>query len=214
MREHRLTLSVAAVSLLLPIFAVAQTPRPGNSNPILSEKEATPNDMLQLGPDGRELAKRAGLWDVTFTSWDKPGSAALTVTGLVAERQMIGPMLQETLHPGPGTSVPSFTRVDDLTFNRIEGRWDYMSMDTRVANGLMSAWSLDHDPGERIYVSFQPFATAGNGPGVSGQMWRMEQVMIREDADHDTKDQYFTPADGTGTKWLAKRYSYVRRASS
>jgi len=45
-------------------------------------------------------------------------------------------------------------------------------------------------------------------------MTRMEQVIIRQDADHEVKDQYFTPADGTGTKWLAKRYSYVRRPPS
>jgi hypothetical protein len=25
------------------------------------------------------------------------------------------------------------------------------------------------------------------------------------------KDQYFTMADGTGTRWLAHRYTYTRR---
>ncbi len=146
-------------------------------------------------------------------SWDKPGAPPTTVTGLVAKRQMIGPMLQEILRPGSGASGPSFTRVDDLTFNRLEGRWDYMSMDTRVPNGLMSAWSLDHNPVERVFVNFQPFAMTGDGPEVTGQMWRMEQVIIHQDADHEVKDQYFTPAGSIPTKWLAKRYSYTRRAS-
>ena len=45
-------------------------------------------------------------------------------------------------------------------------------------------------------------------------MVRMEQIIIRQDADHEVKDQYFTLADGVDTKWLAKRYSYTRRPSS
>ena len=167
--------------------------------------------LNELGPEGKALAQRAGVWDVTFTSWDKPGAAPVTTTGLMAERQMIGPMLQEMLHMAPGAPGPPFTRVDDLTFNRLEGRWNYMSMDTRVPNGMMSAWSLDHDPAERVFVSFQPFATTGSGPDATGQMFRMEEIIIREDANHDRKDQYFTPASGSPTKWLAKRYSYTRR---
>jgi hypothetical protein len=42
-------------------------------------------------------------------------------------------------------------------------------------------------------------------------MFRMEQVIQRQDADHETKDQYFTPAGDAPAKWLAKRYSYTRR---
>ena len=199
---------------LLPGLAAAQALAPANPSAAPPARVDAAGELLALGPEGQALAKRAGTWDVTFTSWAKPGADPVTVTGLVAERQIIGPMLQEILRPAPGASIPPFTRVDDLTFNRIEGRWDYMSMDTRVANGLMVAWSLDHDPGERIFVSFQPFATAGSGPDVSGRMTRMEEIITRQDADHDQKDQYFTPADGVATKWLAKRYSYTRRLPS
>ena len=212
MLEIRQLLAIAAGLIMLPGIAAAQAVAPEATPPTMQETGL--EKLLPLGPEGQALAKRAGAWDVTFTSWDKPGADPVTVAGLVAERQMIGPMLQEILHPAPGSPGLPFTRVDDLTFNRLEGRWDYMSMDTRVPNGLMSAWSLDHDPEERIFVSFQPFATAGNGPVVTGRMVRMEQVIIRQDADHDVKEQYFTPADGVGTKWLAKRYSYTRRPSS
>ena len=86
-----------------------------------------------------------------------------------------------------------------------------MSMDTRAAVGLMPAWSLDRDPANRVFLSFMPFALAGDGSTVSGQLLRMEQIIITSDADHETKNQFFLPADGKGTKWLAKRYSYVRR---
>ena len=177
-----------------------------------SAEPQTPTERLnQPGPQGEALAREAGTWDVTFTTWDAPGAEPTVVTGLVAERRMIGPMLEEILRPAPNAGGPPFVRVDDLTFNRLEGRWQYMSMDSRVPFGLMTAASLDADPEERVFVAFTPFATTGSGPVASGQMFRMEQVIQRQDADHETKDQYFTPAGGTPTKWLAKRYSYTRR---
>ena len=170
-------------------------------------------ELLRLGPEGHALAKRAGVWDVTFTSWVKPGAPPITLTGLVAERRMIGPMLQEILHTIPRAAGKPFTRVDDLTFNRLEGRWEYMSMDTRAPDGLMTAWSVDRDSEKRISINFQPFATPAALPNVVGEFLRMEEIIIRRDADHEVKDQYFIPADGFGSKWLAIRYSYTRRVS-
>ena len=188
-----------AIAILLPLAGRAQ-------------KVPSANDrMAELGPEGQALAKRVGTWDVTFTNWSKPGAAPVTTGGLVAEREMIGPMLQERLHPSPGSSGLAWTRIDDLTYSRIDGRWDYMSMDTRAPVGLMPAYSLGRDPADRIFVSFIPFTMPGEGTNVTGQMLRMEQIIIHVDDDHEMKDQYFTPADGVATKWLAKRYSYTRR---
>lgn len=170
------------------------------------------NERLVLpGSEAHALAERVGVWDATFTSWEKPGAPPVVTRDLVAEREMIGPMLQERLHPNAGSPGPSWVRIDDLTYNRTEGRWDYMSMDSRVAAGIMVAWSLDHDPASRVFLSFLPFSTPGTGRDVSGQMLRMEQIITHQDADHETKDQYFMSADGVATKWLAKRYSYTRR---
>lgn len=42
-------------------------------------------------------------------------------------------------------------------------------------------------------------------------MFRMEQVITRLDADNEMKEQYFTPSDGSGTKFLAKCYGYTRK---
>jgi hypothetical protein len=200
-----LTLITGEVAIVAS--AGAQAHQNVNATPALSA-----NDRLILpGPEALALAERVGTWDATFTSWEKPGEPPVITRGLVAERAMIGPMLQERLHPDAGTPGPSWVRIDDLTFNRTEGRWDYMSMDSRVAAGIMVAWSLDHDPAARVFLSFLPFSTPGTGQEVSGQMLRMEQIVTHEDADHETKDQYFMSADGVATKWLAKRYSYTRR---
>ena len=202
-----LTIGGAGIGAVLRPEAAAQSGVRTAASAALSA-----NDRLtQLGPEGEDLAKRVGTWDATFTEWEKTGAAPVTTGGLVAEREMIGPMLEERLHTVPGAPGKGWTRIDDLTFNRVTGRWDYMSMDTRAAVGLMPAWSLDRDPPNRIFVSFMPFALAGDGANVTGQLLRMEQVITQVDADHETKDQYFIPSDGSGTKWLAKRYSYARR---
>ena len=195
-----------AAATIVVMFSVLATARANSAEP-----QTATERLNQPGPEALALARRAGTWDVTFTNWDAPGNEPTVVTGLVAERRMIGPMLEETLRPVPNNAGSPFVRVDDLTFNRLDGRWQYMSMDSRVPFGLMTAASLDADPEQRVFVSFTPFATTGDGLVASGQMFRMEQVIQRQDADHETKDQYFTPAGSAPVKWLAKRYSYTRR---
>ena len=213
MIDHRLVAGSVAAGVMVFGIALVETV---SAETALAQAEATAgmsaNDrMIQLGPEGEALARRAGTWDVTFTNWSEPGTAPITTGDLVAEREMIGPMLQEKLHTRSGASGHAWIRIDDLLFNRVTSRWDYLSMDSRAAVGLMPAWSLGRDPADRILVSFLPFAVAGDGKNVTGQLLRMEQVITQTDADHETKDQYFMPADGSGTKWLAKRYSYTRR---
>ncbi len=214
--QPRLFFGIGTGVLLLVGFAVAQQGHMHFKASLATASAAGPSAadrMLALGPQGEAIAKRSGMWDVTFTNWASPGAAPVTTGGMVAERQMYGPMLQEVLRTVPGTPGTPFTRVDDLTFNHIEGRWHYMSMDTRAPVGLMPAWSLNADPAERVFISFQPFSMPGDGANVTGQMMRMEETITQTDGDHDVKDQYFMPADGAGTKWLAKRYSYTRKPS-
>lgn len=168
--------------------------------------------LNEFGPEAKALVQRAGTWDVTITSWEGPDTAPSVLSGLLAERRMIGPMLEEVLHTVPGASGAPFSRADFLTFNKLEGRWQYMSMDGRVPDGMMTAYSLDADPEQRIFMSFLPFANASIvGAKATGQLWRMEQVIVRQDADHEVKEQYFTAAGSAPVKWLGNRYSYTRR---
>ncbi len=165
-----------------------------------------------LGAENEALARMAGLWDVTETVWASPGAAPVTTSGLVAERRMVGSMLQEFVHTSSDRSAASIKRIDYLTFNRVEARWDYVSMDMRAPVGIMSAWSFGRDAADRIQLTFQPFAIAGETTAVAGQMLRMSQVVTSRGPNHGTKDQRFVLADGNGTAWLAHRYAYVRRA--
>lgn len=189
-----------ALSLaFIPALAVAQQ---------TASASARLND---LGPEGKIIAQRVGIWDVTETVWASPKAAPVTTTGLVAERVMMGSLLQEFIRPPSDAAHKEIKRTDLLSYNRVEGRWDYVSFDTRVPVGLMPAWSSVPGDGATIDLTFAPFAIPGTGTEVTGQMLRMEQVIKYTDADHDEKDQYFTLADGTATKWLVRRYSYVRR---
>ncbi len=77
--------------------------------------------------EGARLAQQAATWDVTESVWPKPEGAPIVTTGIVAERQIIGAMLQETLRRG---ADPVPLRMDYLTFNRVEGHWQYVSMDS------------------------------------------------------------------------------------
>lgn len=194
-RRHFLGASLSA--LLLPGMADAK-PVPASVR------------LSELGPENQALVQRTGVWNVTETVWASPGAPAAISTGLIAERRLIGSMLQETLYPASDRAA--ILRIDYLSFNRVEGRWEYVSMDTRAAVGIMPAWSFARGDMESITLTFQPFAVPGNGDDVSGQMLRMDQVISRQGIDRDAKDQHFIMADGTGTSWLAHRYSYVRRA--
>ena len=189
--------------LLLPLLvpAAASAPKPASAAARLNT----------LGPENSQLARQAGTWDVVETVWASPGAAPVS-THAVAERRMIGAFLEETLRPASGSNT--VLRIDYLSFHPIEGRWKYVSMDTRAPVGLMTADSFGRGDTGRIEVTFQPFAipAAVEGAGVSGQLLQMRQLIIRQDANHDRKDQYFIPANGSGKPWLGHRYTYVRRS--
>ena len=85
-----------AVAIALATSSVLAGAQAGSVEPRTSTER-----LNEPGPQGEALARGAGTWDVTFTNWDAPGAAPTVVTGLVAERRMIGPMLEEILRPAP-----------------------------------------------------------------------------------------------------------------
>ena len=191
----KVTLQLIISILSLPTAGIAQS-------------KVSPESLSAPGPENTMLSERAGIWEVTETVWPSPGASPVTTRGLVAERKMVGSMLQEFLYDSLRTEVK---RTDLLTYNRIEGRWDYVSFDTRVPLGLMPAWSAVKGKDNSIELSFYPFALLGAGNEVTGQMLRMDQTITYAGQDEDRKDQYFMLADGTATRWLAHRYSYTRK---
>jgi len=166
--------------------------------------------LNQPGAEARLLAGRSGRWIVTETAWSAAGAAPVTTTGLVADRRMMGALSQEIIRPAGDDGMRDVRRTDLLSFNRLEGRWDYVSFDTRGPDGIMVAWSRGRSENSTIALDFTPFANPLPGPEAVGQFLRLDQVIRFDDENHDVKEQFFMPADGSGTRWLGHRYAYAR----
>jgi hypothetical protein len=124
---------------------------------------------------------------------------------------MVGVFLQEIMTPAPGSSVPPFQRIAYLGYNRVEGRWQYVSLDTRFPVGIMPAWSFDAQNARQLTLMFEPIAFVGLGSEVEGRMTRSNLIISRNTDDHDRAQQFFVRADGTGRPWLAVQYDYTRK---
>jgi hypothetical protein len=193
-------LTLLVTSVWTPL-AVAQTPSP--KAPVAAQA------MLGLDPRGESLAKRVGTWQVTSTLRLTPDAKPIVQTA-VADRVMIGPYLQEIMRAAPNAGGADFRRISYLTYFRVEGRWHYVSLDTRFPVGIMPAYSFDGGESDKIVLQFEPLAFVGLGDKVEGRMIRSNFVITWDGPDHDTARQYWVAADGSGQKWLAVQYDYVR----
>ncbi len=183
--RHRVDFVLAFALVFIQTIALAQ------------QAPSAATRMNELGPENAQMAQRVGIWDVVETVWASPGVAPISHK-FIAERKMIGSFLQETIQPVPGSALPDFRRIYYLSFNRVEGRWKHVSIDTRNSVGRMPAASFG--PGEKgtITLTFEPFAIAGSGLNVTGQMLRMNETMIQQNPDHDRAEERFMLADGSG----------------
>jgi len=200
-----LTAASLCISLIGNARAQVDTTRQAAAQPSAAER------MSQAGPEEAGLKRRVGLWDVVAKLWPAPGAQPVEARGLVAERVMIGPYLEETLRPAPGSKVPDFRRIDYLNFDRVEGRWKYVSMDTRFPVSIMPAWSFGGAQDGTITLQFAPQAFVGFGSAVEGHFMVSNMVISRPDDDHETKQQQVIMADGTGAQWKFVEYDYTRR---
>lgn len=84
-------------------------------------------------------------------------------------------------------------------------------MDTRLPVGIMPASSFDKASAQKIELQFEPLAFVGLGEEVTGAMVRSNLIVTRDGADHQTKEQWWVMADGSGRSWLAVHYDYRRQ---
>ena len=168
--------------------------------------------LNEPGSESKPLVSDVGTWEVIATLRPTPDAKPIVAKQLVAERVLIGGYLQETMHPEASSKDPAFTRIDYLTFDRVDGRWQYVSMDTRMPVGIMPATSFDRGNDKTVTFEFAPLAFAGMGENVEGVMIRSNMVITRDSKDHQTKEQHWIRADGTGREWVAVRYEYRRKS--
>jgi hypothetical protein len=165
--------------------------------------------LLTPGPEEQQLADRAGTWNVVATMWPVPDAEPIVTDGLIADRTMIGPYLQESMRPGPGGG-PDFRRLDYLNYDRVEGRWKYVSMDTRLPVSIMPASSFGRAENGTLRMVFEPLGFIGFGTEVDGKLTRSDMLITSRSAAHELKQQHFIRADGIGRQWLAVQYEYRR----
>ena len=204
-----MVLRISASLALLLVATTAQAQAPSGDR---TKAPSAIERMSEPGAEAEALKQRAGTWDVEFTLWPAPGAPPMVTRGLIAERTMIGPFLQEIMRPAPGSTTPDFRRIDYLSYDRVEDRWKYVSMDTRFPAGIMPAWSVGGEVQGVITLQFEPLGFVGFGEQIEGRFMRSDMVITRPAADHEFKRQHFTMADGTGKSWLAVQYEYRRRS--
>jgi Ni/Co efflux regulator RcnB len=166
--------------------------------------------MQQPGPEETRLKRRAGRWDVTSRLRLTPETDVIVSQGLRAERTMVGLYLQEVMRPAAGSTSADFQRLAYEYYSRVEGRWQYVSMDTRFPVGIMPAWSFDSGAEKTRTFVFEGLAFVGLGRDVEGRMVRSNLEIEIVSTDHEFARQYWVQADGTGRRWLAVEYEYTR----
>jgi Protein of unknown function (DUF1579) len=208
-RRLRSRFSRTTVIVLVTVADFMAFGTASSQTPPEAQRPLTTQRLLEPGPQAQQLAREVGSWDVTMRLWPTAGAKPVVVGGLVAERTMMGLYLSETLRPAPGSGAPDFRRVDDLTYDSLQARWEYVSMDTRAPIGIMFARGFEGERGaDAITVFFDNFANPGIGPGI-GEMVRARHVDTRVDDNHTFKRQYWTRVGAP--EWLAIEYAYTRQ---
>jgi hypothetical protein len=201
-RRHVLCAFVPALFATLSSFAAADTPP---ASPSAAER------MQQSGAEEQQLKRRTGTWTVKATFRPTPDAKPMVTGQLVAERKMVGLYMEETMHPDAGAKMPDFRRLAYQYYSRVEGRWQYVSMDTRFPVGIMPAYSFANESDGKLTMYFESLAFVGLGHDVEGRMIRSNLEIVRDGADHEFVRQYWVQADGTARPWLAVEYEYKRR---
>ena len=176
------------------------------------EAASAVESMSRPGPQEQALRKLEGHYELEMTMWPAPGAKPVITKGLVADRRMIGSYLQETMHPAPGSGMPEFQRIDYLQFDRVEGRWKYVSLDTRFPVSIMPATSFGPAGADgAIHLQFAPQGFVGFGPDVEGRFMLSDLVLSSPEDGLLNKEQHFNLATGDGKPWLFIRYAYRRK---
>src|ERR1700687_3746392 len=136
--------------------------------------------MQEPGPEAQELARRAGVWDVVTTFRLTPDAGPTVSRGVIAERRMVGLFLEEVMKPAPGSDTADFHRISYLIYSRVEGRWQYVSLDTRLPVGIMPAQSFGKGTDRELTLQFEPLGFIGFGSEVEGRMIRSNLVITRD----------------------------------
>ena len=167
--------------------------------------------MQQPGSEEQQLKRRTGTWTVKMTFRPTPDAKPIVTEQLIADRKMVGLYMEETMHPDAGAKMPDFSRVAYQYYSRVEGRWQYVSMDTRFPVGIMPAYSFANESDGKLTMVFESLAFVGLGKDVEGRMIRSNLEIVAREQRSRVRASVLGAADGTARQWPAVEYEYTRR---
>jgi hypothetical protein len=200
-RSHTLVIALRFAALVTAAFPGFDS---NAAEPSAAERMSVP------GPEAQLLQRTVGQWRVVATFRPTADATPIVTKDLVAERRMLGLYLEEVMQPVGSPGAGGFRRVAYLTYSRVEGRWQYVSLDTRFPVGIMPAYSFGKGTSRELILQFEPLAFVGLGSEVEGRMIRSNLVITRPDEDHEIVRQYWITPDGSEREWLAVEYDYTR----
>jgi hypothetical protein len=177
------------------------------------ETDDSPTAIQQLKAPTTEtdlLRTAVGTFDVRNKLWPVAGAEPIVTDG-VARRRMVDDLyLEEIMEPGAGAAEP-FSRICYLDFNPLSGRWEYVSLDTRIPAQLMYELSNDRTLGKEstVVLHLPVFALPGWGTDVTGQSVRQRREISLADPDHQEVRQYWSLPNAS--EYLAVEYLYSRQ---
>ncbi|MEO1087407.1 MAG: DUF1579 domain-containing protein, partial [Acidobacteriota bacterium] len=135
------------------------------------QQAATPGD------EHATLAKGAGTWKATVTSWPSPGAPPMTSEGVFERQLILGGRVMEESYKGDVMGMP-FEGHSMLGFDNVTWRWWTMWVDN-MSTGPMVLWGA-WDESEKAVVY------EGTTPDpMSGQLIPMKTVVRHPSADEE-----------------------------
>jgi len=157
-----------------------------------------------------------GTWDVRQRMWTGPDAEPMMLPPAVAHRRLVGDtFLEETMKPAPGSDQEPFTRLAYLSYNNVNKRYEWISMDTRAPQMMFEISYGGGGPGrgqERRVVSLYLDSFVLPRWGKTANAAFKQRRVIEADRDRQVVSQYWTPLSGEkAEEFLAVEYIYTRR---
>jgi Protein of unknown function (DUF1579) len=156
------------------------------------------------------IRQMVGTWDVRTRIWTGPGVAPVRLPPATARRRLIGDtLLEEVMTPASRSVQDPFVRMAYFSYNRVNQRYEWLSMDTRAPQ-MMYERSLNGHEKNAVSLYLDSFVLPQWGKATYAA-FRQRRVFEFE-LNRQVVRQYWTPLSGEDSvEFLAVEYVYVRQ---
>ena len=198
-----ITVAPSTIWQILKTAGIDPAPRrdgPGWPQFLRSQAQGIRSSHWTSAPPTCSTAPKSTSWPPSNTATARSGSSAPPNT----------PSSPGSCRRSPGGTGPDFRRIDYLHYDRVEGRWKYVSTDTRLPVSIMPARSFGPARDRTLRLQFEPLGFVGFGDEVGGTLMQSDMRITAQSPGRELKQQHFIVADATACEWLAVQYEYRR----